>query len=187
MPWWRPGHRRNASPPSGPAVSGRHYEVPADMAADVEQSLPGSRTTTSAGTPGLDLRAGIARQLSGLGVRAIDIDPRCTVEDPDLFSYRREPARPTGVGDLARLMTRAEELSAALCSVRERVRRAAETAGRDPGEIQLLPVTKFFPASDVEELYRLGCREFGNPATRKRRPRWLCWIRPGTPISAGTW
>ncbi|CPZ48400.1 membrane protein YfiH [Mycobacteroides abscessus] len=35
----------------GPAVSGRHYEVPADMAADVEQSLPGSRTTTSAGTP----------------------------------------------------------------------------------------------------------------------------------------
>lgn len=29
------------------------------------------------------------------------------------------------------------------------------------GEIQLLPVTKFFPASDVEELYRLGCREFG--------------------------
>lgn len=58
-------------------------------------------------------------------------------------------------------MTRAEELSAALCSVRERVRRAAEIAGRDPGEIQLLPVTKFFPASDVEELYRLGCREFG--------------------------
>ena len=75
----------------GPAVSGRYYEVPADMAADVETALPGSRTTTAAGTPGLDLRAGIARQLSGLGVRAIDIDPRCTVEDPDLFSYRREP------------------------------------------------------------------------------------------------
>lgn len=75
----------------GPAVSGRHYEVPADMAADVEQTLPGSRTTTAAGTPGLDLRAGIARQLSGLGVTAIDIDPRCTAEDPDLFSYRREP------------------------------------------------------------------------------------------------
>lgn len=75
----------------GPAVSGRHYEVPADMAADVEEGLPGSRTTTAAGTPGLDLRAGIARQLSGLGVTAIDIDPRCTVEDPDLFSYRREP------------------------------------------------------------------------------------------------
>lgn len=75
----------------GPAVSGRHYEVPADMAADVERALPGSRTTTAAGTPGLDLRAGIARQLSGLGVTAIDIDPRCTVEDPDLFSYRRQP------------------------------------------------------------------------------------------------
>ncbi len=30
----------------GPAVSGPNYEVPEDMAAEVEQSLPGSRTTT---------------------------------------------------------------------------------------------------------------------------------------------
>ncbi|WP_078281468.1 YggS family pyridoxal phosphate-dependent enzyme [Mycobacteroides franklinii] len=58
-------------------------------------------------------------------------------------------------------MTRAEELSAALSSVRERVCAAAQAAGRDPEEIQLLPVTKFFPARDVEELYRLGCRAFG--------------------------
>src|SRR6476620_8707344 len=52
----------------GPAVSGRNYEVPDEMAADVEASLPGSRTTTSRGTPGLDLRAGIARQLTALGI-----------------------------------------------------------------------------------------------------------------------
>ncbi|OHU30311.1 YggS family pyridoxal phosphate enzyme [Mycobacteroides franklinii] len=58
-------------------------------------------------------------------------------------------------------MTRAEELSAALEAVRDRVERAAQAAGRDPEEIQLLPITKFFPASDVEELYRLGCRAFG--------------------------
>src|SRR5271155_5810034 len=44
----------------GPAVSGRNYEVPAVMADEVEAALPGSRTTTSTGTPGLDLRAGIA-------------------------------------------------------------------------------------------------------------------------------
>lgn len=75
----------------GPAVSGAHYEVPAQMATDVERDLPGSRTTTEAGTPGLDLRAGLARQLAGLGVRAVDTDPRCTYEDPDLFSYRRDP------------------------------------------------------------------------------------------------
>ncbi|SPM32138.1 Copper oxidase (laccase) domain, partial [Mycobacterium terramassiliense] len=78
----------------GPAVSGRNYEVPAAMADEVEAALPGSRTTTAAGTPGLDLRAGIACQLRDLGVTAIDIDPRCTVEDPALFSHRRDA--PTG-------------------------------------------------------------------------------------------
>ena len=78
----------------GPAVSGPNYEVPDEMAADVERSLPGSRTTTRRGTAGLDLRAGIAAQLRSLGVTAIDIDPRCTVDDPTLFSHRRDA--PTG-------------------------------------------------------------------------------------------
>lgn len=78
----------------GPAASGANYEVPAAMADEVEAALPGSRTTTSAGTPGLDLRAGIACQLRDLGVVSIDIDPRCTVADPTLFSHRR--GAPTG-------------------------------------------------------------------------------------------
>ncbi|OBH00520.1 MULTISPECIES: peptidoglycan editing factor PgeF [unclassified Mycobacterium] len=78
----------------GPAVSGRNYEVPAAMADEVEAALPGSRTTTAAGTPGLDLRAGIACQLRDLGVTAIDVDPRCTVDDRALFSHRRDA--PTG-------------------------------------------------------------------------------------------
>lgn len=78
----------------GPAVSGAHYEVPAAMADEVEAALPGSRTTTAAGTPGLDLRVGIACQLRDLGVASIDVDPRCTVADPTLFSHRRDA--PTG-------------------------------------------------------------------------------------------
>jgi YfiH family protein len=78
----------------GPAVSGPNYEVPAAMADEVEAALPGSRTTTPAGSPALDLRAGIACQLRDLGVMSIDIDPRCTVADPGLFSHRR--AAPTG-------------------------------------------------------------------------------------------
>jgi hypothetical protein len=78
----------------GPSASGRNYEVPADMAADVEAALPGSRTRTSRGTTGLDLRAGIARQLKGLGIAAIDVDRRCTIEDDALFSHRR--GAPTG-------------------------------------------------------------------------------------------
>ncbi|MCH9722334.1 MAG: peptidoglycan editing factor PgeF [Actinomycetia bacterium] len=78
----------------GPAVSGPNYEVPEEMAADVEARLPGSRTSTPRGTPALDLRAGIARQLSDAGITAVDIDPRCTVADPALFSHRRDA--PTG-------------------------------------------------------------------------------------------
>lgn len=72
----------------------RTTRCPEQMAAEVEAALPGSRTTTSSGTPGLDLRAGIARQLTDLGVTAIDVDPRCTVADRALFSHRRDA--PTG-------------------------------------------------------------------------------------------
>jgi len=90
----RGAHAGDVSALLGPAVSGRNYEVPAAMADEVEATLPGSRTTTAAGTPGLDLRAGIACQLRDLGVTAIDTDPRCTVDDPALFSHRR--GAPTG-------------------------------------------------------------------------------------------
>ncbi|HEY2448119.1 MAG TPA: peptidoglycan editing factor PgeF [Mycobacterium sp.] len=78
----------------GPAVSGRNYEVPAAMADEVEAVLPGSRSTTSTGASALDLRAGISCQLKALGVNAVDIDPRCTVDDASLFSHRR--GAPTG-------------------------------------------------------------------------------------------
>lgn len=78
----------------GPAASGRHYEVPLQMQRDVEAHLPGSACRTAKNTPGLDLRAGICRQLHEAGVVEIDIDPRCTVSDRDLFSHRR--GAPTG-------------------------------------------------------------------------------------------
>jgi polyphenol oxidase len=87
-------HPQNISALLGPAVSGRNYEVPAAMADDVEAALPGSRTTTARGTSGVDLRAGIARQLADFGVTTIDVDPRCTAADRALFSHRRDA--PTG-------------------------------------------------------------------------------------------
>jgi len=55
---------------------------------------------------------------------------------------------------------RVAELTAALASVRARLARAAEAAGRSVEDITLLPVTKFFPAGDVAILWRLGCRSF---------------------------
>ena len=60
------------------------------MQADVEAHLPGSACKTRTGTPGLDLRAGLWRQLADAGVAKIGIDPRCTFEDRTLFSHRRE-------------------------------------------------------------------------------------------------
>ncbi len=56
---------------------------------------------------------------------------------------------------------RSAEIEKALTSVRERLRAACASAGRGDDSVTLLPVTKFFPASDVEILYRLGCRSFG--------------------------
>ncbi|MFT3662038.1 MAG: peptidoglycan editing factor PgeF [Gordonia sp. (in: high G+C Gram-positive bacteria)] len=78
----------------GPAASGERYEVPAEMQRDVEKHLPGSACRTTRGTAGLDIRAGIARQLTDAGVGGVAVDPRCTIEDPDLFSHRR--GAPTG-------------------------------------------------------------------------------------------
>ena len=60
------------------------------MANDVEAHLPGSKTRTAKGTWGVDVRAGLIRQLMSKGVTAIEADPRCTIEDTDFFSYRRE-------------------------------------------------------------------------------------------------
>ncbi|MEU6647481.1 peptidoglycan editing factor PgeF [Saccharomonospora sp. NPDC046836] len=78
----------------GPSVCGQCYEVPAEMADDVEAHLPGSKCRSRAGTAALDLRAGLWRQLADAGVGKIGVDPRCTVEDDTLFSHRRQ--QPTG-------------------------------------------------------------------------------------------
>ena len=74
----------------GPAVCGGCYEVPAAMRADVDARLPGSAVRTRSGSPGLDLRAGLYHQLVELGVGRVGADPRCTVEDRALYSYRRD-------------------------------------------------------------------------------------------------
>jgi polyphenol oxidase len=74
----------------GPAVCGADYEVPAAMQADVARVAPASAVRTRRGTPGLDLRAGLAEVLRGAGVGQVVHDPRCTVEDRQLFSHRRD-------------------------------------------------------------------------------------------------
>jgi YfiH family protein len=74
----------------GPAVCGACYEVPAPVQAEVGRVAPGAVVRTRRGTAGLDLRAGLDGVLRGLGVSEVVHDPRCTVEDRRLFSYRRD-------------------------------------------------------------------------------------------------
>ena len=76
----------------GPHICGRCYEVPQQMQQDVADAVPGTATTTSWGTPALDLGAGVRAQLAELGVTHHDVG-RCTTESPDLYSYRRDGAR----------------------------------------------------------------------------------------------
>lgn len=73
----------------GPAVCGRCYEVPGELQQAVADRVPAALSATRDGAPALDLVAGIRQRLQDLGVGQIDVDGRCTVEDPDLFSYRR--------------------------------------------------------------------------------------------------
>ena len=56
---------------------------------------------------------------------------------------------------------RVGELTAALGATRARLARAAEAAGRNVNSIELLPITKYFPASDIFILHQLGCHAFG--------------------------
>ena len=47
------------------------------------------------------------------------------------------------------MSARRDDVEAALGRVRERIDAACSAAGRDPAEVTLVVVTKFFPASDV--------------------------------------
>jgi YfiH family protein len=75
----------------GPHVCGRCYEVPAQLRDEVAAVVPATWSETSWGTPALDLGAGVAAQLAAAGVPAVHVD-RCTLEDDQLHSYRRDGA-----------------------------------------------------------------------------------------------
>ena len=81
----------------GPHICGGCYEVPEALQQEVAAREPASLSTTSWGTPALDIGAGVRDQLARAEV-AIHDEARCTLETPDLYSYRRDGA---GSGRLA--------------------------------------------------------------------------------------
>ena len=56
---------------------------------------------------------------------------------------------------------RRDEIAAGLAAVRTRIEKAAIDADRDPADVRLVVVTKFFPASDVRILADLGVTDVG--------------------------
>ena len=83
----------------GPHVCGRCYEVPATMRDEVSAVVPEAFAETSWGTPAVDVGAGTVAQLRTAGAEVVDAS-RCTMEDDDLFSYRRQGAASGRLGGL---------------------------------------------------------------------------------------
>jgi uncharacterized pyridoxal phosphate-containing UPF0001 family protein len=75
-----------------PDREGRAGADPGDLPALARAVEPATRSTTSWGTPAVDVGAGVRAQLEREGVAVVDLS-RCTMESPDLFSYRRDEKR----------------------------------------------------------------------------------------------
>ncbi len=73
----------------GPCITAAHYEFgPADLDLVAGQLGDVVRGRTAAGTPALDLVAGVRTALDRAGVALDERGHRCTAADPALFSHR---------------------------------------------------------------------------------------------------
>jgi len=68
-------------------------------------------------------------------------------------------------------MSRKDQILSNLESVKEKISAAAQAAGRSPSEITLIAVTKTFPVSDLEILYEIGVRNFGENRDQEAAPK----------------
>jgi len=74
----------------GPAICGRCYEVSADVHQEVVSNFPMADSRTKSGTLALDLPRALKAVLQSAGISIDERQSACTVEDADLFSYRRD-------------------------------------------------------------------------------------------------
>lgn len=73
----------------GPSICGKCYEVSADIYHEVVAAHPKAQSTTSEGAFSLDLPAALRVVLAEESIPVTD-EFACTVEDLELFSYRRD-------------------------------------------------------------------------------------------------
>lgn len=83
-------------------------------------------------------------------------------------------------------MSRREELAAGLAATRERIGVACAEAGRDPAEVTLVVVTKFFPATDVVHLLGLGVRDLAESRHQEAVEK-TAEVRRLAPSHQGRW
>jgi pyridoxal phosphate enzyme (YggS family)/YfiH family protein len=158
----------------GPAVCGQCYEVPDDMAADVEAHVPGSRCHSPARRP----RGGPDRLRSPLhrrGRHPLQL-PQAGHDGPDRRTHL------AGAGPVSDTEERRRAgLALAARAVRERIDRACAAAGRNPDEVRLLAVTKTFPAEDAALLTDLGLTDLAENRDQEaaEKVREVARLRPG--------
>jgi YfiH family protein len=73
----------------GPSICGTCYEVSQEIHDEVVALHPRASARTAQGTPALDLPAALRAVLESVGISIVD-EFRCTHENPDLYSYRRD-------------------------------------------------------------------------------------------------
>jgi copper oxidase (laccase) domain-containing protein len=81
----------------GPSICGKCYEVSREIYDGVVKSFPLAASKTWDGGFALDLSRALIDQLQGLGIKVVD-EGRCTVEDKNLYSYRRDGVTGRQVG-----------------------------------------------------------------------------------------
>jgi pyridoxal phosphate enzyme (YggS family) len=56
--------------------------------------------------------------------------------------------------------------------LRETVKNACASVARDPNEVNIIAVSKTYPADAIMELYELGHRDFGESRLQELQPKW---------------
>ena len=74
----------------GPAICGSCYEVSENIFQEVTSQFPLADSRTNSGSLALDLPKALHGALKSAGVVEISYQGNCTVEDGNLFSYRRD-------------------------------------------------------------------------------------------------
>ena len=111
---------------------------------------------TGAGAGTADAGSGAAPGRRGTGGSAAD-PVAGPASSPELIQHISDHSDSDPFGSAQRRSA----LTANLARVRERIAAACRAAGREPDSVDLVAVTKTYPASDVRILYQLGQREFG--------------------------